>query len=209
MSLVLISSPQHCARRGFSIDRHHKKLLFTFLTTLTSFVAMVILVWLILHPTKPRFTIKEADINQLNVSSPRLNSSIQLTLLTENPNGKVGIYYDNLQAYAAYRGQQITVGSALPPFYQGYQHSDLLTASLVGNGLPVAASLGYQVGRDQMAGKLMVSIKVNGKLRWKIGTWVSRHYMLNVNCVVVMAFQPGALVTPLSSKQGSRCSTSV
>ncbi|KAL3754263.1 hypothetical protein ACJRO7_001491 [Eucalyptus globulus] len=209
MSQVLIRSPQHCARRGFSIDKRHKKLLLAFLTTLTSFVALVILVWLILHPAKPQFTIKEADIDQLNISSPCLNSSIQLTLLAENPNGKVGIYYDDLQAYAAYRGQQITVGSTLPPFYQGYQHSDLLTASLVGNGLPVADSLGYQVERDQTAGKLALSIKLNGQLRWKVGTWVSRKNMLNVNCVVVMAFQPGALVTPLSSKQGSRCSTSI
>lgn len=209
MSPVLISSPEHCARREFNIDRRYKKLLFAFFTTLTSFLALAILVWLILHPAKPKFTIKEADIDQLNLSSPRLNSSIQLTLLAENTNGKVGIYYDDLQAYAAYTGQQITVESALPPFYQGCQHSDLLTASLVGNGLPVAASLSYQAGRDQTAGKLVLSIKVNGQLRWKVGTWVSRQYVLNVNCVVVMAFQPGALVTPLSSKQGSRCSTSV
>ncbi|XP_030532396.1 NDR1/HIN1-like protein 26 [Rhodamnia argentea] len=209
MSRVLISSPEHCERRGFNTDARYKKLLFAFFTALTLFLALVVLVWLILHPTKPQFTIKEADINQLNLSSPRLNYSIRLTLLTENPNGKVGIYYDNLQVYVAYRGQQITEESTLPPFYQGQQHSDLLTASLVGNGLPVAASLSYQVGRDQTAGQLVLSVKVNGQLRWKVGTWVSRQYTLNVNCTVVMAFQPSALVTPLSSKQGSRCSTSI
>ncbi|KAI3417845.1 LEA_2 domain-containing protein [Psidium guajava] len=209
MSRVLSSPPQHCARRGLNTDTRYKKLLFAFVTTLTSFLALALLVWLILHPAKPQFTVKEADINQLNLSGPRLNSSIQLTLLAKNPNGKVGIYYDDLQAYAAYKGQQITVESALPPFYQGHQHSDLLTASLVGNGLPGAASLGYQVGRDQRAGKLVLSLKVNVQLRWKVGNWVSRQYALHVNCVVVMAFQPGALVTPLSSKQGSWCSTSI
>ncbi|KAE8720596.1 Serine/arginine-rich-splicing factor SR34 [Hibiscus syriacus] len=77
----------------------------------------------------------------------------QLTFLSNNPNKRVGVYYDDLQAYALYQGQQITVDTPIPPFYQENEESNLLTAVLQGNGFPVARGFGYEVGRDRSAGK--------------------------------------------------------
>ncbi|KDP45526.1 hypothetical protein JCGZ_17079 [Jatropha curcas] len=210
MSQVHIESPKHCAKKGLNVDKLYKKLFFAFSAFFTSILSLILIIWLILRPAKPEFSLKEADIYQLNLSGLNLlNSSIQLTLLSKNPNEKVGIYYDELQVYAAYKGQQITVGSTLPPFYQGHQDSNLLTASLIGTGLPVASSFGYEVGRDQTTGKLVLILKVNGSLRWKVGTWVSGRYRLNVNCVAVMGFGPSFPTGPLSSRQGTQCSTTV
>ncbi|XP_042482557.1 NDR1/HIN1-like protein 26 [Macadamia integrifolia] len=156
-----------------------------------SVFSLIFLVWLILRPSKPEFYLKEADIYQLDVTAPHLlNSSIQVTMVTMNPNKKVGVYHDQLQVYASYKGQQITLYTSLPPFYQGHEDSNLLTASLVGLGLPVAPSLGYEVGRDQTAGSLVLSLKVNGRLRWKVWTWVSGRYRFNVDCVAIIAFRP-------------------
>ncbi|KAH7538324.1 NDR1/HIN1-like protein 26 [Ziziphus jujuba] len=210
MSQFYTKSPKHCGKQGFNVDKLYKKLFFGFSVLLTSILALIFLIWLILHPSKPQFSLKEVDIYQLNLSgSHLLNSSIQLTLLSKNPNQKVGIYYDDLQVYAAYKGQQITMYSSLPPFYQGHQDSNLLTASLVGSGLPVAPSFGYEVGRDQTAGRLVLNLRVNGRIRWKVGTWVSGRYRLNVNCVAVMAFGPTIPTGPLISRQGTECSTSI
>ncbi|WRX17723.1 Late embryogenesis abundant protein [Theobroma cacao] len=162
MSQVLSKSPKHCAKQGLSIDKSYKKIFFAFSSFFSTVLAFIFLIWLILHPAKPQFSLREADIYQLNLSGPHLlNSSIQLTLLSKNPNKKVGIYYDKLQAYAAYKGQQITVDTSLPPFYQGHEESNLLTASLEGKGLPVAPSFGYEVGRDQTAGRIVLNLKTN------------------------------------------------
>ncbi|GAB2300281.1 hypothetical protein Dimus_034316 [Dionaea muscipula] len=127
------------------------------------------------RPFRPQFSLKEASIYQLNFSAPYLllNSSIQVTLESKSPNQKVGIYYDQLQAYASYKGQQITLDTHIPAFYQAHQASNLISASLQGNSIPVASSIGYQVGRDQVAGNLVLALKVDGQLRWKVGTWVS------------------------------------
>ncbi|KAL7003771.1 NDR1/HIN1-like protein 26 [Sarracenia purpurea var. burkii] len=212
MSRIDTKSPKHCAKQGFNISsKLYKKLFYTFSTFFLSILLFIVLVWLTLHPSKPDFSLIEADVYQLNLSSAPhlLNSSIQLTLLSKNPNQRVGIYYDELQVYASYKGQQITVDTSLPPFYQGHEESNLLTASLIGDGLPVAASFGFEVGRDQTAGKLVLSLKVNGRLRWKVGTWVSGRYRFNVNCVSVMAFGPTIPSGPLSSKQGTQCSTTI
>ncbi|KAJ6418920.1 hypothetical protein OIU84_002150 [Salix udensis] len=164
MSLVSIESPKHCAKKGLNVHKLSKKLFFAFSAFFTTLLSLILIIWLILRPTKPEFSLKETDIYQLSLSGPNLlNSSIQLTLLSKNPNQKVGIYYDELQVYAAYK------------------------ASLVGAGLPVAPSFNYEVGRDQTAGKLVLNLRVNGRIRWKVGTWVSGRYRINVSCLAVMA----------------------
>ena len=211
MSQLSIKSPKHCGKqRTIEIEKLYKKLIFAGSTLFTIILSIILLVWLILRPTKPQFTLKQADIYQLNLSSSNLlNSSIQLTILSKNPNQRIGIYYDELQVYAAYKGQQITVYTSLPPFYQGHEDGNLLSASLVGTGLPVAPSFGYEVGRDQTVGRLVLNLKVNGRIRWRVGTWVSGRYRLNVNCVAVMDFGPTIPTAPLSTNQASQCSTSV
>ncbi|KAI3756976.1 hypothetical protein L6452_04508 [Arctium lappa] len=212
MSQIHEKSPQHCAKRKLiNINKHHKRLLYTFTTFILSIFLLILLVWFILHPTKPEFSLKETDIYKLALSGYHLlNSSIQITLLSNNPNQKVGIYYDEIQVYASYKGQQITLDSSVPPFYQDHKDSNLLSTVLVANGLPVDSSFSYEVGRDQMAGRLVLNLKANGQLRWKVGTWVSGRYRFNVNCVAVLPFGPSVPAAgSLTSKQGSRCSTTV
>ncbi|KAI3943887.1 hypothetical protein MKW92_017943 [Papaver armeniacum] len=213
MSQVLVDSPKHCAKKGFKVNKFiNRKILYVFSTFSSTIIFLIFLIWLTLHPSKPEFFLKQADIYQLNLSTPHLlNSSIQITLVSKNPNTKVGVFYDQLQVYASYKGQQITVDEYLPPFYQGHEDSNILSASLMGISLPVSPSFGYEVNRDQTIGKLVFSLKINGRLRWKIGAWVSSPYRFIVNCVTIQAFGPNNAVGsgPVSAKQGSQCSTTV
>lgn len=210
MSEINRKSPKHCAKQGLNLNKIFKRFFYALFTFLLSLLALAILIWFILRPSKPEFSLKETDIYQLNLTAPHvLNSSIQVTLVTKNPNQKVGVYYDQLQAYATYRGEQITMGSSLPPFYQGHEDSNVLSASLMGSWVPVSPSFGYQVGGDQLTGKMVLGFKLTGLLRWKVGSWVSGRYRFNVDCVALLPFGPNAASGPLTSKQGSQCSTSL
>ncbi|KAF6159640.1 hypothetical protein GIB67_034602 [Kingdonia uniflora] len=211
MSQLIVKSPKHCANHGVNIEKFYKKLFYAFSTFFFSILFTVFLIWLILRPAKPEFYLKQADVYQFNLSgsSHLLNSSIQITLVSRNPNTKVGIYYDQLKACASYKSQQITIGAPIPPFYQGHEDRNLLIASLIGTGLSVSPSFGYEVSRDQVVGKVVLQLKVNGRLRWKVGTWVSGQYRLSVVCVTMMSFDSNTGAGPLSLKQGSQCSTSV
>ncbi|CAN0922763.1 NDR1/HIN1-like protein 26, partial [Linum grandiflorum] len=227
MSQIFTPSPKHCAianKRGRGFFTNHTisstsyfsftKKLFYFISTLfTSILCFIFILWFTLRPSKPNFSLQQADIYQLTLSSSSgpnlLNSSIQLTLLSVNPNQRVGIYYDEFLLYASYKGQQITADSSLPAFYQGRQDTNVLTASLAGRELPVGPSFRYEVAKDhQVAGKLVLSLKGKGKLRWKVGSWVSGRYRFNVNCVAVMPFGPSAYSGPLTAK-GTQCSIDV
>ncbi|XP_058106667.1 NDR1/HIN1-like protein 26 [Magnolia sinica] len=210
MSHLLVQSPKHCAKHGMNVDKLYKRLFYAISTFLISILSILFLTWLILRPSKPHFFLQQTNVYQLNLSGPHLiNSSIEATLLSKNPNKKVGVLYDQIQAYASYKGQQITLHSSIPPFYQPHEVTNTLSALLMGSWVPVAPSFGYEVDRDQVSGKLSLDLKLNGRLRWKVGSWVSGHYRFNVDCVAVMAFESNMGFGPMSSTEGTQCSTSV
>ncbi|KAL0923636.1 hypothetical protein M5K25_007701 [Dendrobium thyrsiflorum] len=224
MSIIYDTSPEHCAAKEKiplqHIKKLNKKLFFTLLSLLLS---LLLLFFLILHPSKPRFHLRDTSLYVFSLSSPPLprllNSTIQATIASNNPNTHVGVYYDHLRAYAVYKGQPITAEAELPPFYQGSGDTDILSASLVGVGMPVAMSLGYEVVRDQMNGKMVLSIRLDGVMRWKVGSWVSGRYRFDVDCVAVIGYGGaaaaggggggGTMAGVVGSMEGAECSTNV
>ncbi|URE42875.1 Late embryogenesis abundant protein, partial [Musa troglodytarum] len=44
---------------------------------------------------------------------------------------------------------------------------------------------------DQNAGYILLYVRVVGSLRWKVGTWISGHYHLQVNCPVFLTVDSG------------------
>ncbi|KAF6169314.1 hypothetical protein GIB67_013744 [Kingdonia uniflora] len=152
-------------------------------------LCVVLIVGLILHPHKPYFTLQDATVYQLNVSSPNfLSSSIQVTIGSRNPNGKIGIYYDRLDVFASYRNQQITLLTSIPPSYQGHRDINVWSPYITGNTVPVAPYLAVSLIDDQSAGMILLNIKIDGRLRWKVGTWISGGYHIDVNCPAYLTF---------------------
>ena len=173
-------------------------------------VAFVILViYLALHPHKPRFYLQDATVRELNITGGLLTSNLQFTLFSRNPNDKIGIYYDRLGAYASYGGQQITYYTDIPPFYQGHKDINVFSPILIGNSVPLAPFLAEHLNLEEQTGVVTLNVKLNGRIRWKVGTWISGHYHLNVNCYTILG-----LSTPVSGGQvplqpGTRCDVDV
>lgn len=225
MSIIFDASPKHCAEKQTTSLRHLKrldrKLVFTLSSLLLSLLFLFLLFFLILRPSKPRFHLRDATLYGLALSSkplPRLlNSTIQATIASSNPNAHVGVCYDGLRSYAVYEGQQITAEAELPPFFLGNGDTNLFTASLAGVAMPVTAALGYEVARDQMNGKVVLSVRLDGEMRWKVGSWVSRRYRFDVDCVAEMRYGGGGgggggggvAAGVVGSLDGAVCSTNV
>ena len=209
MSLLDVErSPKHCAEKGFKGKRLTKRLLCVLSSSFSTILSLFLVIWFILRPINPQFYVKDVSLSQISLSSPLLlNYSLGFTLVSRNPNERVGVHYDRLRAYAVYRGQKITGESVFPDFYQGHQDVNLLSASLSGAGVTVTPELGYEFRRDQTAGRLLVRIRLDGRVRWKVGSWVSGDNHIKVDCVAVIF--SGDMAFPLSSNEGSECSTSL
>ncbi|KAK2996648.1 hypothetical protein RJ639_024270 [Escallonia herrerae] len=182
-------SEKDCGHHEDEQRKLHRRLLTALLAFIIVILFIVLLVWLILRPTKPRFVLQDATVYAFNLSSPNsLTSNLQVTLSSRNPNGRIGIYYDKLDVYATYRSQQITLPTLLPPTYQGHKDVTVWSPFLYGNAVPVAPYLADSLSQDQMAGTVLVHIKVYGRVRWKVGTFISGRYRLYVNCPAYIGF---------------------
>ncbi|KAL0410197.1 UNVERIFIED_CONTAM: NDR1/HIN1-like protein 1 [Sesamum latifolium] len=145
----------------------------------------VLITWAILQPKKPRFTLQEATFFTLNVSAVNLvSAAIQLTVNAHNPNSRVGIYYDNVDVYATYRNQQITNHTGIPPFYQGHKDVNIWSPLIYGNNVPVAPYNGIALRQDQWNGKVRLIIKIEGRVKWKVGSFVTGRYHIHIACAV-------------------------
>ncbi|KAJ6746009.1 LATE EMBRYOGENESIS ABUNDANT (LEA) HYDROXYPROLINE-RICH GLYCOPROTEIN FAMILY PROTEIN-RELATED [Salix koriyanagi] len=175
----------HQHRRRMFIRR-----LFGAIVTFLLIVLIVILiVWAILRPSKPKFILQDATVYAFNVSSPNsLTSNFQVTIVSRDPDDRVGIYYDKLDIYATYRNQQITLRTSIPPSYQGHRDTDIWSPFIYGNAVPVSPYNSAALSQDQGAGVVMLIIKIDGRVRFKVGTFISARYRLHAQCPAYIQF---------------------
>ncbi|KAJ7976206.1 NDR1/HIN1-like protein 12 [Quillaja saponaria] len=159
-------------------------LVFLFIVLLT-----ILIIWLVLKPSKPSFILQDATVYTFNASTPNiLTSNFQVTLSSRNPNDKIGIYYDRLDAYATYRNQQITLRVALPPTYQDHKEVNVWSPYVFGNNVPVAPYNSVALSQDQNNGAVLILLKIDGRVRWRVGAFISGRYHIHVKCPAYITF---------------------
>ncbi|AQK58042.1 NDR1/HIN1-like protein 1 [Zea mays] len=175
-----------CGNHGDDDFRQSCRRLLAILLTMALLVGVVaLIVYLVLRPTHPRFYLQDAALRQLdlsNGSAPLLSTAAQVTVASRNPNGRVGVYYDRLDVYATYKYQQVTLASRLPAVYQGHGDVDVWSPVLAGPAVPFAPFLADALAKDLAAGYLVLQLRIDGRVRWKVGSWVSGHYHMFVTC---------------------------
>ncbi|GFQ06936.1 protein yls9 [Phtheirospermum japonicum] len=178
-----------CGHHDEHRKRLHRRLLAGLISLVAAVLLTVLLVWLILRPTKPRFVLQDAAVYAFNLTPPNfLTANLQITLSSRNPNGRVGIYYDRVDVYAAYHSQQITLATRLPASYQGHKDITVWSPFLYAAAVPVAPYLAAALEQDEAAGAVLVNIRVDGRVRWKVGTFISGEYHMYVNCPAYIHF---------------------
>ncbi|KAK4773607.1 hypothetical protein SAY87_028626 [Trapa incisa] len=190
----------------------HRRI-FTFIIGFLVLILLTIfIVFLILRPSKPSFILQDATVYEFNASSSLpvaaaaspdpsfLNSNIQTTVSSRNPNDRIGIYYDQLDAYASYRGQQVTLPVLLPESYQGHKEVIEWSPFLLGRSVPLPPYTGDALAQDLNEGMVLLNVKIDGRVKWKVGTWISGSYHLHVNYPALLMLKTSAAGPGLSMK---------
>ncbi|KAK2655416.1 hypothetical protein Ddye_008468 [Dipteronia dyeriana] len=182
-------SVKDCGNHGHKRRKLFRRIIAGILIFLLIALITILLVWAILRPTKPRFILQDATVYAFNVSSPNfLTSNFQVTISSRNPNDKIGIYYDKLDVYAIYRNQQITFRTAIPQTYQGHKEINVWSPFVFGTAVPVAPYNAVSLSQDQLNGVVPLIFKIDGRVRWKVGTLITSKYHLYVNCHALINF---------------------
>ncbi|KAL4567641.1 hypothetical protein LXL04_023230 [Taraxacum kok-saghyz] len=179
-----------CGHHQDERRKQHRQLMGAILSFIFIILLVVFIIFLILRPTKPHFTLQDITLYAFNISAATttLTSNLQITISSRNPNARIGIYYDKMDVYATYRSQQITLATLIPPSYQGHKDVTVWSPYLYGTDVPVAPYLAMSLAQDETAGTVLVNVRAAGRVRWKVGTFVSGGYRLNVNCPAYISF---------------------
>ena len=105
-----------------------------------------------------------------------------MTIASRNPNDRVGVYYKTLDAFTTYRDEPVTVPVSMPSIYQGHKDVSVWSPVMSGDAVPVAQYVADAMKQDIAAGYVLLHVKVEGHVKWKVGSWVSGGYHLFVTC---------------------------
>lgn len=182
-------SVKECTHHKHKKGQFARKLFAGFLILAFVVLLTFLITWAILQPKKPKFTLQDATIYNFNVSAPiLLSSNFQITVSSHNPNSRIGIYYDKLNVFATYHNQQITYFTGIQPVYQGHKDTNIWSPFVFGTNVPVAPYNGASLSQDQSTGSINIVIKLNGRVRWRVGRFISGRYHIHVTCPAYIPF---------------------
>lgn len=85
---------------------------------------------------------------------------------------------------------------------------------MYGSDVPLAPFLSGILAQDQMAGMVLVKIKIAARIRWKVGSWISGRYHIYATCPAYISFgsrNDGGLVvgSPIKYQMQKDCAVDV
>ncbi|WOL02313.1 hypothetical protein Cni_G11032 [Canna indica] len=151
----------------------------------------ILIWWLIFQPRLPRAIVEEIRLSNFNLtdSSTVLRFNLTVRLALRNPNKRVRIYYDSLEAAVLYHGMHLQ-STPLPPFFQHTKSTAALPAEFGGRAAdagPVAAFY----GTEKSQGRYNFEVKLDARLRMKLGIIKIGHFKPKFDCKVEIAAPQG------------------
>ncbi|XP_051150633.1 NDR1/HIN1-like protein 3 [Andrographis paniculata] len=145
---------------------------FQILCTILVILGVVVFVlWLIFRPNAVKFYATNASLTEFSLEGNNtLRYNLALNLTIRNPNKRIGIYYDRIEAEALYEGQRFGWDN-LQTFYQGHKSTNNLTAEFSGTHVvPLGAKEMSNYNGDRTSGVYDIDVKL--KLRVRLKFWI-------------------------------------
>lgn len=162
--------------------------LFSFLFKLIFTIALLIglaalIFWLIFRPHRVKFHATEASLTQFNLTNNNtLHYNLDVNISIRNPNKKIGIYYDRIEARGYYEDERF--GSVdLKPFYQGKKNTSVVNIKISGQQLVMLDSNEIlEYNSQKGSGVYEIDVKLYLRIRFKIGRFKTWRMKPKIKC---------------------------
>lgn len=144
----------------------------------------VFIFWLVVRPNKVKFHVTEANLSEFNLAGNNtLYYNLSLTVSVRNPNKKIGIYYDRIEARAFYKDQRFGYDT-LNPFYQGHKNTSILTPTFQGKQVipALAGDELLEFNQEKTSGVYDIYVKLYLRIRFKIGKIKTHKFKPKIEC---------------------------
>ncbi|ONI00964.1 hypothetical protein PRUPE_6G114100 [Prunus persica] len=148
---------------------------------------VVLITWLILKPKRLVYTIEDGSIQNFNLTNDHLSADFDFVLRAYNPNKRVSLYYDSIQATVNYNDQTLAF-SGVDPFYQRHRNVTRFNIKFTAHSTALPSSVSNDLQLEKRSGRIQFDVWLKARIRFKVGAWKSRHRTLRVSCAPVLEF---------------------
>ncbi|KAJ3707636.1 hypothetical protein LUZ61_011341 [Rhynchospora tenuis] len=157
--------------------------LFKFILSIVILLGIVVLVlWLVLRPNEIKVHATSASLKQFTLSNGSLDYDLDVNISIRNPNRRIGLYYDYIEAQAYYDDSRFGFDNSLQTFYQGHKNTSYIEPVFKGKNALVGDSIASTYNKEKSDGYYNIEVKVRPKLRLKIWIFKIKHIKPKVSC---------------------------
>ncbi|XP_021892541.1 NDR1/HIN1-like protein 10 [Carica papaya] len=130
-----------------------------------------LIVWLIFRPiNKVKFHVTDVSLTQFNLTnSNTIHYDLALNISVRNPNKKIAVHYDRIEARAFYEDARLKVVS-LTPFFQGHKNTTVLTPVFKGQqAVFFDAEKLQEFNQETNAGVFSIDVNLHLRVRLRLG----------------------------------------
>lgn len=148
--------------------------------------ATAAILYLVFRPKLPNYSVDNLKISNLRLNlDMSLYAKFDVKITADNPNKKIGIYYEQGGRLSVWYTNMRLCKGALPKFYQGHQNKTVLNVALTGQN-QYGNILMNALQQQQQTGSIPLDLKVNAPVAIKLGTLKLRKVRILGQCLLVV-----------------------
>ncbi|CAN4089622.1 unnamed protein product [Withania somnifera] len=169
--------------------------IFQILCTLLIITAVIgFILWFILRPNKVNFHVANASLTQFDLrSNNTLSYNLNVSISIRNPNKRIGIYYDSVEARVYYHSLNFS-NTNVDPFYQGHKNTTDLNLGFKGdnNLVQFVDNLRSDYNNEKDSGVYEIGLRLYMRIRLKFGWIKSKKIKPMIKCDLKVPFKSNA-----------------
>nr|GMD22694.1 Late embryogenesis abundant protein, LEA-14 protein [Ipomoea batatas] len=153
------------------------------LTTIIIVGLVILILWLAVRPHRPIYFVENGAVHNFNLTADnRLTADFNFTLKAYNPNKRISISYAHVEAQLYFGNEQIAFATWPAAFNQAVRNVTYLPLFLPAKNVTLYGDTTRDFKNERSAGKVDLVIKINARVRFKMGSWRSKYRTLRVIC---------------------------
>ncbi|VFR02696.1 unnamed protein product [Cuscuta campestris] len=141
---------------------------------------ILFIVWLAFRPQLPEFRVDSLSVSDFNLSSNFLSANWDLKFTARNPNKKMTVYYEDIQASILYGDSELLAGTSLAPFAQDTKSETASKGTFTASGTFVDDWVVKGINRDKS--NVDFNVILVTRVWFKTGSWRTKRRILRVYC---------------------------
>ncbi|XP_059453407.1 NDR1/HIN1-like protein 6 [Corylus avellana] len=142
--------------------------------------------YLVFRPKLPSYSVDSLKISSLGLNPDMsLYAEFDVKITADNPNEKIGIYYEKGGRLSVWYADAKLCDGSLPEFYQGHRNKTQLHLALTGQ-TQYGSGLMTALQEQQQTGRIPLDLKVDAPVAIKLGRLKLKKVRILGQCMLVV-----------------------